>query len=381
MAPGPIPLGVDGRMTSVVLVPIDSAAGTPACAQDSDQRTGADVANQGDTVHMDFLADLTEVVRGCFAEDGIEYGGSGDPGELAALYCETRIRRIIPRPRQVHLSDELHSSLGRLARETDADKRDEALEAWRTVFALRHRLVSGERVTEFLSKGVAEATSRDGMLWDFGMHHFHLRRRLEQSGRFVKRSDYLLFAIIADDAAYFVDVRKHHDPEGLGWVRQDLLRIVHSNWPALVESHELGGVTGDRLTDHEKMPLRSRNLNHVSKFVGKAIAPIGWGVMANGSSAWCRAWGLKLIHEIKQHERYLGGQPTELRRAFVEAGAELAERMEFRLVPIDSLSPTAELLEALRADQCLSKDLSGMGFAIVEATTGVPIVVSVEETS
>ena len=330
---------------------------------------------------MDLLADLADIVRRCFTDEGIEYCGSGDPGELAALYCETRIRRIIPRPREVHFSDEIHSSLGGLARETDADKRDEALEAWRTVFTLRHRLVSGEKVSRFLSERVAEATSQDGMLWDFGMHHFHLCRRLDESGMFVERSDYLLFAIIADDAAYFVDVRKHHDPEGLGWVRQDLLRIVHSNWPALVESHELRGVTGDRLTDQKKQLLRKRNLNHVSDFGGKAIAPIGWGVMANGSSAWCRMWGLKLIHEIKQHERYFGGQPTELRRALVEAGAELAERMEFHVVPIDSLSLTTELLEALRADQCLSKDLCGMGFAIVEATTRAPILVLVEGSS
>ena len=333
------------------------------------------------TENVDFLADLADIVRGCLADEGIEYCGSGDPGDLAALYCETRIRRVIPRPREVHFSDEIHSSLGGLAREADADKRDGALEAWRTVFTLRHLLVSGEQVTQFLSKGVAEATSQDGMLWDFGMHHFHLRRRLDHSGRFVERSDYLLFAIIADDAACFVDVRKHHDPQGLGWVRQDLLRIVHSNWPALVESHELRSVTGDRLTDQKKQLLRKRNLNHVSEFGGKAIGPIGWGVMANGSSAWCRMWGLKLIHEIKQHERYFAGQPTELRRALVEAGAEPAERMEFHLVPIDSLSPTTELLEALRADQCLSKDLCGMGFAIVEATTGSPIRVLVEDSS
>lgn len=330
---------------------------------------------------MDLLADLVDIVRGYFADQGIEYGGSADPEELAALYCETRIRRIIPWPREVHFSDEIHTSLGGLARETDADKREEALEAWRTVFTLRRCLVNGEKVTRFLSKGVSEATSKDGMLWDFGMHHFHLRRPLDHSDRFVKRSDYLLFAILADDSAYFVDVRKHHDAEGLGWVRQDLLRIVHSNWPALVESRELRGVTGKRLTDQEKRLLRKGNVNHVSELEGKAVVPLGWGVTANGSSAWCRIRGDKLIDEIERQQRYLRGQPTELRRALVEAGAELAGRTEFRLVPIDSLSLTTELLEALRADRCLSKRLFGMGFAIVEATTRAPILVLLEDSS
>ena len=329
---------------------------------------------------MDFLADLTDIVLGCFRREGIEYCGSGDVKQLAALYCETRIRRIIPRPREVHFSDEIHSSLGRLARETEADKRDEAGEAWRTVFTLRHRLVNGEEVTRFLSKGAARATSQDGMLWDFGIHHFHLCRQLDDSGRFVKRSDYLLFAIITDHAAYFVDVKRHHDPEGLGWVRQDLLRIVHSNWPALIECHELPGVTGGRLTDQELQFLRKRNLNHATEIVGKATWPIGWGVMANGSSTWCRVWGSKLIHEIKLHERYFAGRPPEVRRALVDGGAEVAGVRKFRLAPIDSLGPSTELLEALTADQCFGKDLHGMGFVIVEATTGTPIVILVEDT-
>lgn len=330
---------------------------------------------------MDFLSDLTEIVHGCFKEDGIEYSGGAGPGELAALYCETRIRRIVPKPREVHFSKEIHSSLGRLARETDSEKRDKALEARRTVFALRHYFVNGEDVTRFLSRRVEKTTSTDGMLWDFGMHHFHLCRRREHSGTFVERSDYLLFAIIADDAVYFVDVRRHHDPEGLGWVRQDLLCIVYSNWPALVECRELRGVTGDKLTDQEKQLLRKRNLNHVTDLGDKVIGPIGWGVTGTGSSVWCRLWGDKLIHEIKQHERYFGEQSKEVRCALVKGGAELAGRMEFRLVRIDSLNPSTELLEALRADQCLSKDLCGMGFVIVEAINGAPLVVMVEDSS
>ena len=329
---------------------------------------------------MDLFADLAEIVREYLADEGIEYRGSGDPSELAVLYCETRIRRISPRPREVYFSDDIQSSLGALARETNADKRDKALEAWRTVFTLRYRLVKGEKVTHFLSKSVAEPTSQDGMLWDFGMHHFHLCRRLDDDPRkFVERSDYLLFAIIADDAAYVVDVRKHLDPEGLGWVRQDLLRIAHSNWPALIESHELRGVKGDRLTDREKKLLRRRNLNQVSEFGGKAIGPLGWGVTARGSSAWCCIWGLKLVHEIKRNERYFCGQPPEVRSALMESGADATGSMDFRLVRLDSLSPSTELSEALRADECLSKGLCEMGFVIVEATTGAPIVVTVED--
>lgn len=57
----------------------------------------------------------------------------------------------------------------------------------------------------------------------------------------------------------------------------------------------------------------------------------------------------------------------------------MAGGMELRLVPLDSLDPTPEVVELLGAESCLSKGLSRMGFAVVEATTGSPIVVSLTQ--
>ena len=35
---------------------------------------------------------------------------------------------------------------------------------------------------------------------------------------------------VAGQNVYFVDIRRHKDPEGLQWVRQDQLSIVHRSW-------------------------------------------------------------------------------------------------------------------------------------------------------
>ena len=41
------------------------------------------------------------------------------------------------------------------------------------------------------------------------MHHFHLSRKLKKpESKFVERSDYLLFAIITQEDAFFVDVNR-----------------------------------------------------------------------------------------------------------------------------------------------------------------------------
>ena len=116
----------------------------------------------------------------------------------------------------------------------------------------------------FLSEQVnnTEPKNPDGLLWDYGMHHLHLSRKEGKRG-FVKRSDWLLFAIVADQDVFFVDVRKHKDPErqGFEWVRQDLLDIVHNNWPELTESRLLHGVTGSKVSNAEKQAIRRKNAN------------------------------------------------------------------------------------------------------------------------
>ena len=327
---------------------------------------------------MSFESDLADIIKQQFNNVGIRYEDNVDVGFLSARYFEMLTRRITPNPRTVHFSDELHDSLGNLAQEPNAKRQDNALVAWGAVFLIRHLLVKGDNVTGFLSKNVNCLTSRDGLLWDFGMHHFHLNKKVEISG-FVKRSDYLLFAIITQEHAYFVDVRSHRDPQNLEWDRQELLKTVHSNWPELIDANILQGVKGTVLTDEEKHELRRKNANHVAEISGNAIAPIGGGTAADGSSLKCRWWAMKLLYEATQHQLYFDSQPQELRSVLEAKGIKIAEKMEFELVLLDGLDPSNELIDSLKEDQCLSRDLCQMGLAVVEATTRAPIVVSLEE--
>lgn len=329
---------------------------------------------------MNFTSDLTGIIKQQFDKVGISYDDNMDVRDLTARYLEILNRRVVPIPRRVHLSDEIHDSLGNLVHEPDEEQKGKALEAWRTVFYIRHLLVEGENVTRFLSKGVSDLKSQDKMLWDFGMHHFHLNRTLEPSGGFVERSDYLLFAIITDADAYFVDVRPHHDPQGLEWVRQDLLGIVHSNWPELIEANVLQGILGGGgRTDEELKELRRKNINHAAEFGNDVIFSLGGGMMTDGSSTLCRLRAIKLFDEIKRHQSYFDDQPAELRSGLESNGIEIAGEMEFELVLLESLNPPAEVVDLLSAEQCFSTKLCRMGFVVVEKTTRAPIIVSLKE--
>ena len=329
---------------------------------------------------MNFESDLVDIIKDYFSSEGISYEYPKDTRDLTLRYCETRIRRIVPAPRTVYFSNEIHDSLGKLLRETNSGQSLRAREAWGTVFYLRHLLAEGSPVTPFLSQSTLSSDTHDGLLWDYGMHHFHLSRTLEPSG-FAERSDYLLFAAVSDSDAFFVDVRRHHDPKGLQWVRQDLLGIMHSNWPEILDPYILRGVNGSSVTDEQKKELRRKNANLVPALGQHAIAPLGGGTMADGSSLRCRYWADKLIHEIRQHESYFYAQPSELRTGLEAKGIAISHKMEFQLVLLESLNPPAEMIQALGEEACLSRDLSRMGFAIVEVTTQSPIVVSIKDES
>ena len=328
---------------------------------------------------MSFKSDLVDIVKQKFEKTGICYDDNMDVCGLAACYFEMLNRRIVPIPREVLFSEEIHDSLGKLTRETEVKQREKATEAWGAVFFIRYLLTEGKNLNGFLSRKIDSATgerSRDGLLWDFGMHHFHLSKKVEASSGFVKRSDYLLFAIITQEHAYFVDVRPHRDPQNLGWDRQELLEIVHLNWPELIDANILQGVKGTVVTDEQKKELRRKNTNHVPELGGNAVAPLGGGTMGDGSSLVCRWWAMKLLHEISCHQDRFDTQPSDLRSALEDKGLGKAGEMEFELVLLDGLNPSDELIDSLREDQCLSRDLCQMGFAVVERTTRSPIVLS-----
>ena len=123
---------------------------------------------------MNFESNLIEIIKHQFSTENICYEDNSDARYFAARYCEVCIRRIVPIPRIVHFSEEINDSLGKLIQETNIEQKEKALEAWRAVFLIRSLLVEGESVTRFLSKKVSDSTKEDRLLWDFGMHHFHL---------------------------------------------------------------------------------------------------------------------------------------------------------------------------------------------------------------
>lgn len=312
---------------------------------------------------MNFESDLAHIIKQQFDKHNIFYEDNLDVRNLAARYLEMLNRRITPFPRSVHFSEEIHDSLGKLRQQADLEKREAAADAWGVVFLIRHLLIEGKNVNCFLSKRIDSATGKrsvDPLLWDFGMHHFHLSKKVDQDG-FAERSDYLLFAIVAQEDVYFVDVKLHCDP--LVWFRQDLLKIAHSNWPELIQANVLRGVKGTVLTDEEKQNLRRKNINSVAQIGDNVIAPMGGGLTKAGTSTLCQFLAMKFLKEVRECQTYLETQPAEIKAALQDKGRNIDGDMEFKLVLMESLGWSDEMVRSLKGS------LHNTGFGIVEVTT------------
>ena len=344
--------------------------------------TGQIASNNKLVELMSLESDLKRIITQHLDESGVNYGIGMDDCELTARYLEMLNRRIAPLARKVHLSREIHTSLGILRRKADVERQEAAGEAWATVFFLHHLLVHGQNVNGFLSTKICNLSARDGLLWDYGMHHFHLSRAPHDKDRFgaigfVKRSDYLLFSVITHTDAYFVDVRPHPHPQRrrLGWVEQDLIKIVNSNWPEeLIRPNIINGVRGTTLTDEEIYELRRKRIYSATEIGGNAIAPLGGGMTTRGSSVLCMLRAQSVLDEIRRYQHYLDTQPMELRAALEARGMTNTGEMSFALVLLDSVNATDEVIDVL-ADSRLGQ----LGMAVVERTTHLPIVVSWQE--
>ena len=322
---------------------------------------------------MSLLSDLSRLIEDQLDKNSISYDRSMPLDRLVARYFEMNVRQVQPVPRQVHFSDRIHPSLGELSRQGRDDPSAE--NAWGAVFRLRQLLVAGANVNGFLSTRIRRATVRDGLLWHYGMHHFHLASEMDAHG-FVKRSDHLLFAIVAPEDAYFVDVRPHPPKGSIEWSSQELLHIVHSNWPHLIEANVLRGIHGTQLADGEIHELRRKNANYAIEIDGKAIAPLGGGMAGDGSSVLCTIFASKLLRDLRYHEELLNNDEVHeaLARNLRAQGFDAGPTLEFELVFLENLSPSPELLAALTAEGCVSRDLCQMGLAVTEKSTGSPIV-------
>ena len=131
------------------------------------------------------------------------------------------------------------------------------------------KIVRGRNINEHLSERIMDPEFQDLLLWDWGVHHFHLGQIINGKG-FANRTGPLLFAFVTHDRFHSIQVMDHsafHDDE--------IVKIIHRNWPELLGS-PFPILPGESLTTAERKNLRKVGMQSVVQVVpGEVYGMVG----------------------------------------------------------------------------------------------------------
>ena len=247
-------------------------------------------------VKINLVADMANIMRHELKEIGYKVN-IPDDHELIIYYFTTCDRIVKKKPRKVH---EAAGIVVPPSRKAGYD-------------ALKEKFEKGESVMPYLSKTIKGLKFQDKMLFDWGIHHFHIHEVIEPDG-FVKQRDELLYAIVEEDDVYFIDVMEHEH-----WSDRDLLEKVLANWPHLLDSCRVGGTPVRDFSSEEVAAMREVNVNLILTLSdGYGYMGRGLGMTSAGTSANATILSNNMISDLKRIEKQVKeGNSTHVGKTLV----------------------------------------------------------------
>lgn len=236
-----------------------------------------------DTVEINLLEDWTNILKDELESQGYNTTGLNDE-KIGILYFSSKMRLISTKPRNVLLSD------GFICPQELQD----GLEL------LKQKIINGENIRPNQSRFLKKLNVKDGLLFDWDIHHLHLGTTIESDG-FINRTGPLLYVRFDENNAYFLNVENHG-----AWTMQELLRIIHRNWPESIENFRVEGAVAlsTNFSDEDLKNLRNAQVNSLIEVESGAIyiGP-GWGIVASGDSGKAVMDYLDYVRALKKLEK------------------------------------------------------------------------------
>ena len=217
------------------------------------------------------------------------------------LYENFRRRFIDERPRKIEYAK-------------DIDWPDECLNG---LMLLETRIRKGQSLFPHMSTQLFIPNSRDDMLLEWGIHHFHLGDEVHPNHpQMVSRTGDLIYALVEPDTVYFIALSPHGR-----WADIELLNIVYRDFPQLLLRYEMKGLSPQStpLTEEERRTLRKKGYNVMVDIDGRVFSPPG--ELRN-----CAGGRREVVFEY--HRRLAWYEAAEraiteaIQRKFAEEGAE-----------------------------------------------------------
>lgn len=268
---------------------------------------------------LDFRSDWHGIARDWLTGLGVDLSDATTPVRLGIRYYEVRWRLIQPpRRRRVLFADGLRARFPEPLRPA----LDEFV--WKAE--------TGEDLMPHTSRRpVLKPYSADGLLFDWGLHHFHLGRTPDaRDPRFMERTSEVLLAHVTRDELYVVDLREHGRDAPPPWAIKEIYEAVRVSFPELMRPTGLRAA-GPDISPKERMDARKNLVLPLELGDGKVYMPLGGGASTAGTSTRAADRYGDMLYRLNDWERTVWRNLERL-RAMLPPGAEFGTPPEFRLV-------------------------------------------------
>lgn len=245
------------------------------------------------TVNIHIYEDLVDIFRREIEEIGYSTAAITDSHDLMTMYFTLRKKLISKRSRKVLYADDFACS-------TD-------LQAGLDL--LVQKFEAGQDVNPHLSRTMKKMEFPDFMLFDWGIHHFHLGTQQEADG-YMSRTGNILYAYVSNDEVRFVKILPHNH-----WSDLELIETIHRNWPEIISMFKVDGTPEKIFNSDEIASLRKAHINcMISTSDGTSYLGMGMGMMLNGCSALASQEAIHKIHESKRIQEQIIKELNDIER-------------------------------------------------------------------
>jgi len=264
-------------------------------------------------IKIDLLADWFQIQRRELTNMGYPVGAGDSPEKISLAFYNLKRREISPRRRTVHQSRELTCP---------SDHR-------RGLNLVLKKSARGENLRSHQSTRLLRADYNDALLNDWRIQHLHLGTQPHPTlPTFVDRTEMVLFAYVADDDFFAIDVMTHDD-----FARQRLLEVVHRNWPKLIERYRVKGVLGlaTRPSDDDIKICRISGVLTMTEIDGVVYAPPGGGYLGSGKGVEVIRHHDHACDTFSKIESYITEHIDQLVGEARRGGSRISPPFDFRL--------------------------------------------------
>lgn len=274
---------------------------------------------------MNFIHDLCKIAKQSLDYYGVNICTAKTNRDFIQMWMNVRLKLIPQQKYQVFRSNTLTS-------------RHLTQEISHGIDFVQEKLEQGDDVTPHMSKSLFNGNFTDYLLSDWGIYHLHLG--LSMDGDFIKRTKEVLFFIVHENRAYFIDVRDHgKNGEKHVFAQLDLLQTLADEFPEVIQRFEFRGFAdiSPIITDPaEIIKYRKAGVEIYHKINDKIYAPMGGGITTDCTSTRAQIETDRLLYFVDNWEKYVNESRDEVDNIFSQASDYQADKADFRLCQDDN---------------------------------------------